>query len=884
MSAEHRPPRLATWLLDALLPTDEREPVVGDLSELFHRRLATNGLRSARAAFWRDALSAIVSIRASDSSPAARPIPGDGMLASFLADLRHAVRVLRRAPAFTIVCTLTLGLAIGATAAIYSIVDPVLLRPLPYPSPDRLAFIWERNDKGERDLLGFQTYQDLSQAQSLESSAVAGEWQPALTGEGAAERLDGMRVSAGFFHTLGVPMAIGRDFTAPEDQPDLPRVVILSHGLWARRYASDRSIIGRPISINGTPMVVIGVLPESFENTISPTAQLYRVLGYGATQPSACRTCRHLRMIARLKPGIEPVVASKELDQRFSRLKAAYPNDYGSIGTLVTPMKDEVTRGVRPVLLSVLGAVVLVLLIAVANVVNLQLARSARREGEFAIRTALGAGRRRLIQQLAAEGIVLAVMSGVAGVAVALWSLPLLVSRLPDRLPRLGDIHAQWSTLALAALVTALLGLAIGLAPTLRSAESTNFIELRSGARLAGGSRKFARRGIVVGEFALAMMLLVGAGLVARSLFGLLSVDPGFDESHLLTMEVDAIGARYSVDAPVLAFQDQVLAAVQAIPGVEGASFASQLPLSGNVDGQGVRAQDKPLANPELAPSADRYSVTADYMRTMKMRMISGRAFQAADNADSATKVVVVSETLAKTIWGGESPLGKQVQMGEPTQPWYTVVGVAQDVRHAGLDDPSGRQIYIPMRTWYRGAESGASLVLRTSGDPAQVTTAVRSAITRLDPAVPIVHLATMEQLVSASIVQRRLALVLFSAFAIVALLLAGAGIYGVIAGSVTERTRELGLRSALGAAPATIVRSVLAQGLVLASAGVVFGLVGALALSRFLQSLLFGIGPSDPPTLASVALLLGVIATISCLVPAVRASRIDPMTALRND
>ena len=881
------PPRVALWLLDHVLAATEREPFIGDLVEEFAETVVRRGSGLARRQFWRQSIIALLRLRRRQTVMAAAPIQpaGDPPMLSFLGDLRHGARLLRRAPAFALLAMMTLALGVGATTAIFSVASPVLFQPLPYPSPDRLVVVGERDADGTMSNVGFMTFADLArESRTLERAAAVGDWQVTLDGAGGApERVSGQRVSASFFSVLGIRPALGRDFAPAEDTPGTNRVVMLSHGLWARRYGGDSSVVGKTISINGNPYTVAGVLPESYESVAAPQAQIWRVLGYDASLPYACRTCRHLRMFARLRAGVARERAAAELSDISTRLVREYPKEYPAAGALVVTLSDATMRGSRPVLWAVFGASVLVLLIAAANVANLQLARAMRREEEFAIRAALGAGRGRLTAQLLAEGLLLAVIGGVAGLIVAKLTLGVLIGQLPPTMPRLGAIRLDRVALLAGAGVTLLLGVAVGLVPALRENGDGVSDALRGGKRLTGGTRHLARAGMVVSEVALALMLLVGAGLLARSLLRLLAVDPGFDPSHVLTLQTQATGPKYPDSLAVYANHDRVRAAVAALPGVERVGTANQLPLGGNVDMYGIRAQDKPLANPELAPYADRYVVSPEFMDAMGIPIRRGRGFTAADNSDRAPFVAIVSSGLASRIWPGENPLGKRIRMGDPNGPWRTVVGVVANIHHRALDASDASQIYLPERQW-QFADNSVALVVRTNGDPAPLARAVRAAVQQIDATQPVTALATMEQVISTSTAQRRLALLLFFAFAAVALVLAVAGIYGVLAGAVTERTREIGVRTALGATPGAILGMVLLQGARLAGAGLVLGLVGALSLGRFLQSLLYGVGAADPVTLLTVVLVLGSVALAACLLPALRAVGIDPIAALRAD
>ena len=857
--------RFCIWLLERSLRADLAEHVIGDLLE-----------QQQRGSLWmlRETISALWHLHA-------RPYPRGDLVRSVLADLRVAARLLRRSPAFTFVSVLTLGLAIGATTAIFSVIEPVLLKPLPYPDAERLVMVWERNANGTRDNVGFATFRDLvAQSRTIERAAVMGEWQPTLSDHGEPERVRGDRVSWMYFRTLGVKPALGRDFLESEDLPGSNQVVILSHGLWQRRFGGDSSIIGSAISLDGNPMTVAGVMPASFDNAPSPTAKIWRVLGY-LNQPYACRTCHHLQMIARIRPGVSLRAAESELAGIKSQLMQAYPNEYAAAGVIVGRVQDEITMGIRPALWALSGAVLLVLLIAIVNVVSLQLARAIRRAQEFAVRGALGASRGRMIRQLLTEGLLLAALGGVAGVFVAYMSVPLLVQRLPDSLPRLGAIHVDAGALGVVTTIVLLLAIVMGLAPA-RGRFTNLSSSLGSGRRLSGTVSHSTRAALVVAEVALAMMLLVSAGLLGRSLVRLLAVDVGFDTSHLLTLEINSTGSRYAGDSSVYDFHDRVREAVGALPGVSSVAVANQLPLGGNVDMYGVADMDNLPANLEQVPFADRYTVSANYLSTMRIPIIKGRGFTAAEATEGSNKVALVSEALAKRLWPNDNPLGKRIRMGGSTRPARTVIGVTGNIRHSGLDAKTTMQWYVPERQF--DADNQEVLIVRTVGDPAALAPAVRRTIAAIDPTQPIVKIATMEDVVAASTSQRRLALALFGTFAAAALLLAIAGIYGVLAGTVTERTREIGVRSALGATPRKLIGLIVGQGGRLAALGIVLGLVGSFALTRYLQSLLFGVAPNDLMTLTGVCLLLAAVTLAACLVPATRAARVDPSTALRSE
>jgi putative ABC transport system permease protein len=861
--------RLCCWLLERFLPPDVCAHVIGDLVE-----------QGDRGTLWfcRETIAAMWHL---GTVPRRR---GDSPLTNVVSDLRFAARLLRRAPSFTIATVLTLGLAIGATTAIFSVVDPVLIRPLPYPDPGHLAVVWERTKDGGRDALGFATYRDLvEQSKTIERAAAVGSWAPTVMRGSDAERIAGDRVSWTYFRTLGVAPALGRDFLPEEDVPGKNQVVILSHALWQGFFGGDSSIIGNAITISGSPMIVVGVMPASFYNAASPdtretNVQIWRVLGY-ANQPYACRTCHHLWMVARIRHDVSLAQAQREIGGIHGRLEREYPTEYASAGAWVVSLQQETTRAYRPGLLALGAAVLAMLLIAAANVINLQLARSVRREHEFAMRTALGAGRGRLARQLLVEGLLLAVLAGIAGVGVAAVSLPALIAKLPDQLPRRAAIHLDVAALGVAAGVVLLLAMVMGLVPATSRARDVAS-PLRSGVRVSGAARHGTRRTLVVAEITLAMMLLASAALLGKSFVRLLGVDVGFDPSHLLTLEINAIGQGYRDNASIFAYQDRVSDAVRALPGVERVALTNQLPLTGAVDMYGVLDPANMPANPETAPSADRYGVTPEYLRTMRIPLLEGRSFTAVDAADSANRVTLVSRSLARTLWPGQTAVGKRIRIGGPDGRDWTVIGVVGDVRHSGLDATVTRQWYYPRRQWF--AESQELLVVRTQGDPLALAPAVRRAVKQVDATQPITWIVTEEQAIARSTAQRRLALVLFTIFALASLLLAVAGIYGVLAQTVAERIRELGVRCALGAKPGDIIALVVGQGGRMAGIGIVLGIVGSLMTTRFLRALLYDITPTDPATLVGVVLLLAAAALAACVIPARRAGRVDPATALR--
>jgi putative ABC transport system permease protein len=807
-------------------------------------------------------------------------------------DLRYAVRMLAKKPGFTAIAVLTLALGIGANTAIFSVVNTVLLRALPFPHPERLVMLWEKDKDGTTNNTSFATYVDWrNQSHSLEHVAAISYWFPTIVGQDHAEKLEGLRVSTSFFSVLGVKPAIGRDFETREDERGNHHVVILSHGLWARKFGSDPGIAGKPITMDGVVYVVVGVMPEGFESLFSTNrerpAEIWAPLAYNATLPWACRTCRHLRAVARLNAGVSLAQAGAEMNTISHDLFVQYPHDYSAEGVVMTPLHEQLVGDVRPALFALLGAVGFVLLIACGNVANLLLGLAAQRRREVAIRSALGSSRWRLIRQLLTESVLLAMLGGAAGLLFAVWGVDFLVSLAPSNLPRLDQIHLDSQVLAYTLGLCLLTGVIFGMAPALQIFRLDPNESLKEGGRQMGASeRRPLRSALVVSGVALALMLLIGSGLMLRSVSKLLAVNPGFDSEKLLTMEVDFTGSGYREDVPCAAgpclaaqnFYRQALERIQTLPGVEAAGVVSQLPLGGNMDRYGMHVEGKLSPNPEDDPSADRYAVSLDYLRAMRIPVLRGRSFNEQDRADSPA-VALISETFARRIWSHEDPLGHRIKMGDPQGPWRTIVGVVGDVRHTGLDAPSAMQIYLPHSQWL---DSSTVLAVRTKGDPGSLAGAVRDAIWSVDKNQPISKVATMDRVIATSMAQRRFAMTLFSIFAGLALVLAAVGLYGVLAHNVSTRTNELGVRIALGAQKGDILRLVVRQGLLLTAMGIAIGVAGALALTRFLASQLFGVTPTDPVTFAGVPMLLAAVALLACYIPARRATRVDPMVALR--
>jgi putative ABC transport system permease protein len=814
-----------------------------------------------------------------------RDARGTRWLEDLWQDFRYAARTLRRRPGFTAVSIITLALGIGASTAIFSAVNPILFEPLPYPHAGRILMVWDRGADGSRAYVTFGTFRELQQrSRSFEALAATKACQPTLTGAADPERLDGQCVSADYFRVLGVRPALGRDFDLNDDRVKGPKVAMLSFQLWQRRFHGDSALVGRAVTLDDSLYTVIGVMPRGFEDVLVSSAEVWMPLQYDTSLPGDGREWgHHLRMLGRLKPGLGTEQASRELEAiartktpEFSRPPWASMEQ----GFVVNSLAEDVTRGVRPALLAVLGAVLLLLAIACVNVMNLLLARGAQRQSEFTMRAALGAGRLRMIRQLLTESLLLATLGGGLGMLGAEFGVEALRSLSPAGLARASAIGVDGAVFGFGAGITALIGLGVGLIPAVRAYRSDLNIALRQGSRGTVGGHQQTRRALVIAEVALALVLLISAGLLLRSLQRLFSVAPGFDASHVLTMQVQTNGHRFDDDNVNRQFFAQALDAVRGIPGVTAAGFTSQLPLSGDPFGiYGVRFNPNSRGN-QPDESLFRYSVSPGYLEAMGIRLRRGRLLDAHDTP-GAPLAVVINESLAKRKFPGRDPIGQRLHVGPENLPWATIVGVVADVKQTSLAVGQEDAFYMTIaQGWF--TDNVMSLAVHARGDARALSPAIKKAIWAVDKDQPITRVATMDRLLAASAAERRFALIVFEAFALVALVLAGTGIYGVLSGSVTERMREIGVRSALGASRADIVALVVRQAMTLTGFGVALGLAGALVACRALITLLFGVSPLDPVTYTGVIALLTGVAAMAAWVPAWRAARVDPTTALR--
>jgi putative ABC transport system permease protein len=676
---------------------------------------------------------------------------------------------------------------------------------------------------------------------------------------------------------------LGRDFDDAEARPDGDLVAIISDGVWRRRFGGDAAIVGRRITLDGDQYLIIGVMPPTFEDVPGTSAEMWTTLRYGLVLPSEGPEWGHnLRVaVGRLREGVSIDQARRELATiarqpvpEFVRPPWAAMRQ----PLIARSLHDDVTRGVKPALVAVLGAAMLVLVIACVNVTNLLIARGAQRRGEFAMRAALGAGRSRLVRQMLTESLLLAAIGGAFGVVVAKIGVRVLIDLAPPELPRVNAIGVNATALAFALVVSVAIGLVVGLWPAVHASRNDLHLSLQQGSRRTAGGRHLARSSLVVTEVALALVLLVSAGLLLRSLTRLFAVDPGFAPSRLLTMQVQTSGPRYDDAAQIYQFFSQALEEVRRVPGVTAAAFTSQLPLSGDGDLYGAHFESSTTGRNEGA--VFRYAVSRGYFETMGIPLVRGRLLDASDKAGAAPSVVI-NESFAKRKFPNEDPIGKHLRLGPDRGPWFTIVGVVADVRQVSLAISQADAVYMPTdQSWF--ADNALSLVVRARTDAASLAPAVKKAIWSVDKDQPIVRVATMESVLAKSAAQRRFALIVFEAFALAALALAAIGIYGVVSGGVTERTRELGVRSALGATRGDIVRVVVQRALGLTGVGVLLGLAGSMAASQTLITLLFAITPLDPITYAGVVALLIAVALGACVVPARRAARVDPAITLR--
>jgi putative ABC transport system permease protein len=795
-----------------------------------------------------------------------------------VSDLRFAFRQLLKNPGFTGVAVLTLALGIGANTAIFSVINAVLLRPPPFKEPKRLAFVCEKSKDMDDMSVAYPNFIDWQHQQQSFSSLAAfriEEWN--LTGTSRPERVVGLQVSAGFFSALGVPPLRGRAFTADEDKIGGERVVVLSEGLWRRRFGADPAVLNRPVSLNGESYTVVGILPGAFQ--FPRRVELWTPVGHKAAWTEQRGWHPGMYVIGRLKPGVDVPAARRDLETVAARLAKDYPDSNAGNSVTVMALQERLAGpSVRTALAMLLGAVVLVLLIGCTNMTNLLLARAAQRRKEIAVRLALGAGRWRLLRQLLLESLLLAGGGGLAGLLLAFWATALLTKLLPAEVREFVTLNIDRTVLVFSLVVAVGTGLLFGLAPAWQLANSDSAGVLKEGGRgeSAAVNRAWGRRALIVGEVAFALMLLVGAGLLLRSFSRLQAVPVGLDPDHVLTMNLSLPAYKYPDDPARARFYRQAVEAVRGLPGVKSAAFIAPLPLGFGGWQSGIRIEGEPPARPGQGRLSDFAIATPDYFKTMGVSILKGRAFTEAD--DGKNRVCIVDETFDRKHFNGDA-LGKRLANGGDGTNWMTIVGVARHVKNYGAGEGSRIETYEPVA---QNAGNSMTLVIKTEAPPFTLTEPARKAILSVDSDQPVADILTMEQVLARNLAERRLAVMLLSLFAALALVLAVVGLYGVMAYNVANRTREIGIRMALGARAADVLGLVLRQGGSLVGLGVVFGLAGALGVTQLMTRLLFQTTPTDLATYLATPMLLGLAGLAACWLPARRAAKVDPIKALR--
>lgn len=810
-----------------------------------------------------------------------------------LNDMRYAIRTLLRTPGFTFVAVLTLALGIGASTAIFSVVDGVLLRPLPYPEPDELVRVWHVGEEGGRGTMSYPNFEDVRErSRSFDALAAYSNARIVGTIDGKAEEVEFAFVTQDIFDVLGTRPALGREITEEEWQWAGAPVAIISHGFWQRRFGGSADALGAVVTFEDLPFTIVGVLPQGIEFPARTEVWVPRI------PQEESRTAHNWHVVGRLRDGVALAAARDETRRIAARLKTSHGVDTWMVDVDVTPLHDAVVGQARPALLVLLGASGLLLLIGCANVVNLMLARATARQQDLAIRLALGAGPRRIVRQFLAESLVLSLAGGAAGVILAFWGVPALLALAPATLPRLEEVQVDGGALAFALGVAVISAVAMGLVTALRATADDVRESLAGSHRTTTGGGHRVRSALVASQVALTLVLLAGAGLLVRSFQQVLAVDPGYRTERTVVMDVSHAPAS-DAEAAVrrVAFYDELVDRLRALPGVMEVGMAMAVPLA---EARGANGQflivDRPedvtnfdewnafLRNPERLGEAEYRTASAEYFRAMGIPLLRGRLFEPHDGPD-APHVAVISESLARTRWPGEDPIGKLIQFGNMDGDLrvMTIVGVVGDVRERSIESEPRPTLYGNARQRTNAIGYGLGLVIRVDGDPASTIAAARRITQELDPGV-LLKIRTYDEVVSASLAGRRFTIVLLGIFAVTALVIAAAGLYGVIAYVVARRTREIGIRMALGADPASVLRLVVGQGAALAGIGILIGIPAALATNQFLAGMLYGVGTADPVTFGAIALILAAVALVASWVPARRAVRVDPMIALRTE
>ncbi|MDT7603524.1 MAG: hypothetical protein QOF61_1521 [Acidobacteriota bacterium] len=798
-------------------------------------------------------------------------------------DVKYGVRVLLKTPLFSVVALVVIALGIGANTAIFSVVNAILLRPLPYDGADRIVSVW--STRAKRGLMhsstSFPNFADLRAAQqSFEAMAAYTDTNAALSGGDAPEQIVGEMTTPDLFTVLAAKPRLGRLLTAEDERAGGSPVVVISHGMWQRRFASDPNILGRQISLNGRDKTIVGVMSVSFQFPFANQPPEYFVPLDPAGEMNVQRGAGYLQVLARLKPGVTLERAQAELSGIMERLANQYKAENAGRSVTLISAQEDMVGTLRRTLLVLLGSVGFVLLIACANVANLLLARAAGRGREIAVRVALGASRARIVRQLLTESLLLSVIGGALGLLLAQWGVELLASVVPASVPRFGEVGLDKTVLAFTVGATLLTGLVFGLAPALQASKLELNEALKEGGRSAteGRGHNRLRGALIVAEVALSLILLVGAGLLIKSFFKLRNTNPGFDPRQTLTASVSLPSLRYGDDDKLREFYKRVVERTSHIPGVEAAAAILPLPLSDNVIQTSFTVVGQPEPLPGEQPTSQARLVSPGYFRAMSVPVLKGRDFSEHDD-EKAPKVIIVNDTLARRFFPGEDAIGKRLKLGLNDIDGE-IIGVVGDVRHRKLDAEAGPEYYVPLA---QVPINDAQLIVRTTGgDPAQFAGALRAAVQEIDKNQPLFEVRTMNTLVAESMARQRFSMILLASFAALAMLLAAFGIFSVMSFLVAQRTHEIGIRMALGAQVSDILRLVVGQAMTLTLVGVCLGLAGAFALTRVMENLLYEVKPNDPAIFGGIAALLAAVALIACLIPARRATRVDPMVALR--
>ncbi len=903
MSRIHRtPPKLAEWLIARSIPRSDREPMSADLAELFVHRSAEHGVNAARLWYWSLVLSFPtrlllnrVSLRSQSSpytaiSKSSTSQSLGAIMSSFWQDVRYALRGFRRAPGFFVVAVVTLALGIGATTSIFSVVNGIVLRPLPFPDPDRLVRLYTTEGSRDRDNHAGANFVDIkTQNESLEHLAGFSTGRYNVAGLDAPRVVRGATVTSDFFSVFGVNAVLGRTLSPDVDLPGGDRALVISFGLWQSQFGGDVAIIGKSLTVDGTQYSVVGVMPNGFSYP-GPT-QFWAESEFEVPDPpfdlggdpSLNRGAQYFNAVGRLGETVTLAQAQGEMNGLAERLEEAYPEANANEGLNVVPLHDSIVGDdLRSTLYVLLGAVGFLLLIACSNVANLLLVRASGRDKEIVVRTALGAGRLRILRQLVSESVVLALVGAVVGLFVAVWGTNALLGFAPEGIPRVSEVGADIRVLAFTISVALGTGVLFGFAPAtqLFKSDFQTATAVGGSRQTAGKRRSRLRSGLIVAEVAVSLLLLVGAGLTIRTFVELNKVDPGFDPQTTLSARVEIPEARYQTEAEQQEFYREVVDRVSALPGVQSAGGVLSLPINSGIEGDLIFViEGRPLVPGEETHGGYQLA-TPDYFSTLGIPVIRGRVFTAADDAD-APRVAVINQALADLYWSDDDPIGKRVTWNDPGDDavWSTIVGIVGDTRHDGLDEPPRPEIFRP---YAQVPMPYMTLVVRSPMDMASLTAAVRNTVIDIDPQQPIYEVLSMERVLFDSLGSNRFNMYLLVTFSLTAIVLAGVGLYGVLSFSVAQRSNEIGIRMALGARAGGVVGRVLNEGIRLTIVGLVIGTGAAIGLTRLMSSMIHGVSATDPATFAGGAVLLVAIALAASLIPAHRASKVSPMEVLK--